>query len=178
MKKIILSLLVLTGLSAYKANAQMGEAQKLKWDIEKSVDINMEPDAIWEVFNNNDLLKKASNGYVSAIEVLDASMPVSRKIVFSSGGTRTENITQNEAHNKLIAISFSDSNLPKGIKSAQFAIFFKAKDSKTNVMWRALVKGDEDAKKALIAQLTAEFDSYAVGLDKMTKKSIPATRMN
>lgn len=178
MKRIVLSLLVLTGLSVIKANAQMGEAQKVKWDIEKNVDINMELDATWEIFSNNDLLKKASNGYVSAIEVVDANMPVSRKIVFSNGGSRTENITQSEAHNKLIAISFSDSNLPKGIKSAQYAIFFKAKDTKTNVMWRALVKGDEEARKALIAQLTAEFDSYAAGLDKMTKKSVPAVRMN
>ena len=178
MKKIVLSLLLLISLSAVKAYAQMGAAQAVKWDINKSVDINMELDMTWEVFSNNDLLKKASNGYVSAIEVIDANAPVSRKIVFSNGGSRLENITQNEPHNKLIAIDFADTNLPKGIKSAQFAIFIKAKDSKTNVTWRALVKGDEEAKKALIAQLTAEFDNYATGLDKMTKKSIPAARMN
>jgi len=178
MKKIILSLLLLTSLSAVKTYAQMEAAQKVKWDVDKSVDINMELDMTWEVFSNNDLLKKASNGYVSAIEVIDANAPVSRKIVFANGGSRVENITQSEPHNKLIAIDFSDTNLPKGIKAAQFAIFLKAKDSKTNVTWRALVKGDGEAKKALIAQLTAEFDSYAAGLEKMTKKTIPAARMN
>ncbi|WP_316815482.1 hypothetical protein [Pedobacter nyackensis] len=178
MKKIILSLLLLTGLSAIKANAQMEAARKVKWDVEKDVDIAMEADMAWDIFTNDELLKKASNGYVSAIEVIDANMPVSRKIVFSNGGNRVENITQREAHNKLISIHFSDTNLPKGIKSAQYAIFIKAKDNKTNVAWRALVKGDEEARKALITQLTAEFDSYAVGLDKMTKKSIPAARMN
>lgn len=178
MKKIILSLLLLTGLSTIKANAQMGAATKVKWDIEKDVVIDMEMDNVWDVFNNNELLKKASNGYVSAIEVIDANMPISRKIVFSNGGSRLENITQNEAHNKLIAINFSDTSLPKGIKSAEYAIFIKAKDSKTAVIWRAKINGKEEAKKALIEQLTAEFDSYAVGLDKMTKKSIPAARMN
>ncbi|SMC59727.1 SRPBCC family protein [Pedobacter africanus] len=178
MKKIILSLLMLTSFSAYKANAQMGAAQKVKWDIEKEADINMELDAVWDVFQNNELLKKASDGYVSAIEVIDANMPISRKIGFSNGGNRLENITQNEAHNKLIAIDFVDSNLPKGIKAAQYAIFFKANGSKTNVKWRALVSGDSDAKQALVKQLTAEFDSYAAGLEKMTKKSIPAVRMN
>lgn len=178
MKKIILSLLLLTGVTVFKTNAQMEAAQKVKWDVEKSADINMEMDAVWEVFNNNELLKKASNGYVSAIEVIDATMPISRKIVFSNGGSRSEIITQNEAHNKLIAIDFNDTNLPKGIKDAQYAIFIKAKDNKTNIMWRALIKGDEEAKKALIAQLNAEFDSYATGFDKMTKKSIPAARMN
>lgn len=178
MKKIILSLLFLTGLSAYKASAQMGAAQKVKWDVEKDAEINMELDAVWEIFTNNELLKKASDGYVSAIEVIDANMPVSRKIVFSGGGNRTENITQSEAHNKLIAISFSDSTLPKGIKEAQYALFFKANGSKTKVTWRALVSGDGDAKQALVKQLNAEFDSYAAGLDKMTKKSVPATKMN
>nr|WP_121269306.1 hypothetical protein [Pedobacter schmidteae] len=178
MKKIILSLLLLTGVSAYKANAQMEAAKKLKWDVEKGADINMELDAVWGVFQNNDLLKKASNGYVSAIEVIDATMPISRKIVFSNGGDRLESITQNEAHNKLIAISFDDTKLPKGIKAAQYAIFFKANGSKTNVMWRALVTGDTDAKEALVKQLNAEFDSYATGLDKMTKTSIPAVKMN
>lgn len=178
MKKIIFSLLLLTGLSAYKASAQMGAAQKVKWDVEKDADINMELDAVWNIFQNNELLKKASNGYVSAIEVIDTAMPISRKVVFSNGGDRLESITQNEAHNKLIAIDFADSNLPKGIKAAQYAIFFKANGGKTNVKWRAMVKGDNDAKQALMKQLNAEFDSYATGLDKMTKTSIPAVKMN
>ncbi|MNL23257.1 hypothetical protein D3C87_1446360 [compost metagenome] len=178
MKKIILSLLLLTSLSTVRTYAQMAAAQKVKWDIEKNVEINMEMDMVWEIFNNNEQLKKASNGYVSTIEVIDPNFPMSRKIVFSNGGSRIENITQNEAHNKLIAIDFSDTGLPKGIKAAQYAIFIKAKDNKTSVKWRALVKGDEETKKTLIAQLNAEFDSYALGLDKMTKKAVPATRMN
>lgn len=178
MKKILLSLLLLIGLSGVKTYAQMEAAQKIKWDLEKNVDVNVEMDMVWDIFSNNDLLKKASNGYISDITVIDANMPVSRKIVFANGGSRLENITQSEAHNKLIAIDFADSNLPKGIKSAQYAIFIKAKDSKTNVMWRAIIKGEAEAKKALIAQLTAEFDSYAVGLEKMTKRVIPAAKMN
>lgn len=178
MKKILLSLLLLIGLSGVKTYAQMEAAQKIKWDIEKDVDVNMEMDMVWDIFSNNDLLKKASNGYVSNITVIDANMPVSRNIVFANGGSRLENITQSEAHNKLIAIDFADSNLPKGIKSAQYAIFIKAKDSKTNVMWRVIIKGETEAKKALIAQLTAEFESYAAGLEKMTKKVIPAAKLN
>lgn len=178
MKKILLSLLFLTSLSAAKTYAQMAAAQKIKWDIEKNVEINMEMDMVWDIFTNNEQLQKASNGYVSAIEVVDPKFPMSRKITFSNGGNRFENITQSEAHNKLIAISFSDTHLPKGIKSAEYAIFIKAKDSKTSVMWRAKVQGNEEAKKALIAQLNAEFESYAIGLEKLNKKSIPAARMN
>ncbi|WP_316816192.1 hypothetical protein [Pedobacter nyackensis] len=178
MKKIILSLLLLTSLSVVKTYAQMEAARKVKWDIEKSIDVNMEMDLVWDVFNNNELMKKASNGYISAIEVIDANMPISRKVIFSNGSSRLENITQNEAHNRLIAIDFVDSNLPKGIKSVQYVVYIKAKDSQSNVMWRVLIKGDEDAKKALMAQLMVEFDSYAAGFDKMTKKTIPAARMN
>lgn len=178
MKKILLSLLLLIGLSGVKTYAQMEAAQKVKWDLEKNADINMEMDMVWDIFSNNDLLKKASDGYVSEITVIDANMPVSRKIVFANGGSRLENITQSEAHNKLIAIDFADNNLPKGIKAAQYAIFIKAKDSKTNVMWRVIIKGEAEAKKALIEQLSAEFESYAAGLQKMTKKVIPAAKMN
>jgi len=178
MKKILLALLLLTSLSVSKVRAQMEAAQTIKWDVSKAVDINMPLEMTWEVFSNNDLLKKASNGYVSTIEVIDATPPVSRKIVFSNGGSRVENITQNEPHNKLMAINFADNNLPKGIKSAEYAIFLKDKDGKTNVIWRAMIKGDAEAKKALVTQLTAEFDSYATGLDKMTKKSIPAAKLN
>jgi len=178
MKKIMLSLLLLISFSAVKTYAQMETAQKVSWDLDKSVDINMEADQVWDIFTNIDLLKKASNGYVTAITIVDANMPVSRKIAFANGASRLENITQQEAHNKLIAIDFADSNLPKGIKSAQYAIFIKAKDTKTNVTWRGLVKGDTEAKKALVAQLTAEFDSYAAGLYQMTKKVIPAAKLN
>lgn|GEM_PF-1175722 len=178
MKKVLLSLLLLTSLSAIKTNAQMAAAQQVKYDIVKNADIDMEADSLWQIFNNNELMKKASNGYISAIEVVDTNMPVSRKVVLSNGNSRIENITQNEPHNKFIVIQFSDSALPKGIKSAMMSVVLKAKDSKTNITWRALVKGDGEAKKALIAQLTSEFDSYVAGLDKMTKKSIPAMRMN
>lgn len=156
----------------------MAAARPVNWDIAKSVDINMEFDNTWEIFNNNELLKKASNGYVTTIEVIDASMPVSRKVIFANGSSRVENITQNEPHNKLMSMEFAETSLPKGIKSAMVVLFFKAKDAKTNIIWRALVKGDDEAKKALVAQLTTEIDSYAVGLDKMTKKVIPAARMN
>lgn len=177
MKKIILSLLLLTGLSVVKTNAQMEAAQKVNWDVAKDITVNMEADAVWEIFNQPELLKKASNGYVTAIEK-DANALSSRKITFSDGSSRMENIDQNEPHNKLIAISLVDTTLPKGIKSAQIAIFIKAKDEKASVTWRAMVKGDNEAKKALIAQLNTEFDNYATGLDKMTKKVIPAARMN
>ncbi|WEK19928.1 MAG: SRPBCC family protein [Candidatus Pedobacter colombiensis] len=178
MKKIILSLLLLTGLSVLKANAQMEAAQTVKWDVNKDVTVNMEADAVWKILSEPELLKKASNGYVTGIEVVDANMPISRKITFANGGSRLENVVQNEPHNKLMVMEFADTALPKGIKSAQIAIFTKAKDNQASVSWKAMFKGDSEAKKALTAQLTAEFDSYAAGLEKMTKKVIPAARMN
>lgn len=177
MKKIILSLLVLTGLSAYKANAQMEAAQTVKWDITKEVSVNMEADAVWEIFSKPELLKKASNGFVTSIET-DANMPSSRKVTFADGSSRVENIDQNEPHNKLIAISLVDTSLPKGIKSAQIAIFIKATGEKAGITWRAMIKGNSEAKEALTKQLNAEFDAYAVGLNNMIKKTIPAARMN
>lgn len=177
MKKITVLLLLLTGLSVVRVDAQMQAATPVKWDVSKDIIVNMEADAVWEVFTTADLMKKASNGFVTAIEP-DANIKTSRKLIFADGSSRMENIDQQEAHNKLIALTLVDTTLPKGIKSAQIAIFIKAKEEKASIIWRAMVKGDNEAKQALMKQLNAEFDAYALGFDKMTKKSVPATRMN
>lgn len=178
MKNILCAIFLLAGLTATRANAQMPSAQQVKWDLSKEVELNMDVDSVWEIFQQPELLKRASNEYVNSVEVTDPKFPVSRKMVFANGTSRFENIVQNERQNKLMVIEFANASLPKGIKSAEIAIFIRTKDPKTTILWKAKATGDGEAKKVLMEQLSAEFDSYVAGFNKMSKKVIPAIKMN
>lgn len=178
MKRIILSLMLLTGLSAITAKAQMGEAQTIKWDVSKDVTLNISQDIAWEILNQPEMLVKASNGYVTSIVVTDAKFPVSRDVFFADGSKRSETIKQMEKEHKFMVIQLAEASLPKGVKEAEFAIFTKAKGDLSTISWTALIIGNAEGKKALMEQLKAEFESYAAGFDKMAKNSVPATPMN
>jgi hypothetical protein len=179
MKKIIISclFLVLCVLGGSRAYAQMEASTPIKWDINKEVAFEMEQSRVWEILNSVDLLKIAANGYLSSMKISDPTFPVGRDIVFSDGTKRSESITQLDQQYKFMNIAINKESLPKGVTSAEITIFTKAKGDKTNIQWGAVVKGNEEGKKAMISQLTAEFDSYIAGFEKMTK-SIPAAKLN
>lgn len=178
MRKIIWSLFLVLGvLGGTGAYAQMGAATPIKWDVNKEVAFNMEQHRAWEILNSVDLLKIAANGYLSSIKISDPAFPVGRDIVFSDGTKRSESITQLDQQYKFMNIAINKASLPKGVTSADITIFTKSKGDKTNIQWGAVVKGNEEGKKAMISQLTAEFDSYIAGFEKMTK-SIPAMKLN
>lgn len=178
MKKILLSILLLTAFSAIKVNAQMAAAQKVHYDLSKDAVINMPQDEVWDMLNNAELLQKASNGYVTSIIVTDPNFPVEREITFANGTKRKETIKQLDKQYKFMVIQLGTESLPRGIKEAEVCIFTKNKDTSCDVNWKARIKGNAEDKKALMEQLTAEFDNYVIGFDKLTKKSIPAIRMN
>lgn len=178
MKKIILSLLLLTGLSAIKANAQMEAAQKINYEVNKEATINMPQDQVWEILNQPELLKKASNGYATSIKITDPTFPVVREVIFADGSKRTETVKQLEQEHKFMVIQVGNDYLPKGVTEAEIVIFTRNKDTQCLINWRAKIKGNNEGKKALVEKLTAEFNSYATGFDLLTKKAIPATRMN
>lgn len=178
MKKIVLSLLLLTGLSAITAKAQMEAAQKVTYDLNKDATISMPQDQAWEILNGADLLQKASNGYVTAITITDARFPVEREVTFADGTKRKETIKQVDKQYKFMVIQLGTEWLPKGVKEAEICIFTKDKDTKSEINWKAQIKGNAEGKKALMEKLTAEFDSYAIGFEKLTKKSVPMMKMN
>ncbi|NQX39362.1 hypothetical protein SAMN05421820_102264 [Pedobacter steynii] len=177
-KMMIWAFFLILGVSGGSgAYAQMAAATPIKWDLNKEVSFNMEQYRAWEILNSVDLLKIAANGYVSSIKVSDPAFPVGRDIVFSDGTKRSESITQLEHQHKFMNIAINKASLPKGVTSAEITIFTKSKGDKTNIQWGAVVKGNEEGKKAMISQLTAEFDAYIAGFEKMTK-SIPAAKLN
>lgn len=178
MKKIVLSLLLVTGLSTVTVKAQMEAAQKVSYDVTKDATISMPQDEAWDILNKTELLQKASNGYVTSIVVTDANFPVEREATFADGTKRKETIKQLDKQYKFMVIQLGTEWLPKGVKEAEIVIFTKDKDTKCEINWKAMIKGNSEGKKALIEKLTAEFDSYALGFEKLTKKSIPAVRMN
>lgn len=167
MKKIIISLLLLTGLSATTVKAQMAQAQTVTWDVSRDTEVNIDHWRMWKILDNADSLTTVSNGYVTSIQPVNPAIPRTRKVTFANGNTRVENIVQNEPHNKLLVMEMADTALPKGIKSVRIAIFLKAKDDGSSVMWKAMIDGGRNEKKALAQQLTAEFDSYIAGFKKL-----------
>lgn len=176
MKKVILCLFVLICVFGKKElHAQLGAAQPMKWDVVKNVDCNMSSDVVWDILNDADLLKRASNGYITSVKTTE---PTSRAIAFSNGRTRAESIAQSDKENKFMVININKESLPQGVSSAVIAIFAKGEDKKTNITWRARIEGDGEGKQALIDQLKAEFDNYAIGFEKIAKNSIPAAVMN
>lgn len=156
----------------------MGAAQKISYDIDKEIIINMPQDGVWEILNQPDLLKKASNGYVTSVTVTDANFPVEREVVFSDNSKRKESIKQLDKQYKFMVIQLGTESLPKGVNEAEIMIFTKDKDKQCQINWKALVKGNSEGKKALIEKLTAEFNSYAAGFEKLTKNVIPAASLN
>jgi hypothetical protein len=170
----VLILGVLGGKSVY---AQMGAAAPIKWDLSKEVAFNMEQSRAWEILNSPELLKIAANGYLTSMTISDPTFPVSRDLVFTDGTKRSESIVQLDQEYKFMKITINKASLPKGITEAEIIIFTRPKGDKTNIMWGAVLKGNEEAKKAMVGQLTAEFDSYVAGFEKMTK-SIPAMKLN
>jgi len=80
-----------------------------------------------------------------------------------------ESVVQSDAENKFMVIEFDEKSLPKEVSSVQIAIFTKEKDNSNSIIsWNARIDGDKIAKKVLIDQLKAEFDSYAIGYSKIT----------
>ncbi|WP_316838851.1 SRPBCC family protein [Pedobacter gandavensis] len=169
MKKIILSLLLLTGLSTIKANAQMEAAQKVVYDVNKEATINMPQMQVWAYLNQPEHLLKASNGYATSIKIVDPAFPVAREVVFADGSKRTETINQLEQEHKFMVIQLGTEYLPKGVSEAEIVIFTREKGNQCLVNWRAKIKGKGEGKKALIEKLTAEFNSYAAGFELLSK---------
>jgi hypothetical protein len=120
MKKFILSILLLTGLSAVTAKAQMEAAQKIKYDVTKDATISMPQDEAWDILNKAELLQKASNGYATAIIVTDANFPVEREVTFADGTKRKETIKQLDKQYKFMVIQLGTESLPKGVKEQKF----------------------------------------------------------
>lgn len=169
MKKIILSLLLFSGLSAIKANAQMEAAKKVQYDVNKEVTINMPQMQVWAYLNQPEQLKQASNGYITSIKITDPAFPVVREVVFADGSKRTETINQLEQEHKFMVIQLGKEYLPKGVSEAEIVIFTRDKDPQCVINWRAQIKGKDEGKKVLIEKLTAEFNSYAAGFELLSR---------
>ncbi|MCO4292849.1 SRPBCC family protein [Solitalea sp. MAHUQ-68] len=180
MKKIfslmVLGLIIIT--SPKPAHAQMGAAATIQWDVTKKASIKAEQEAVWSLLSDLKEITLYSKDFIKSAVIKGSSMPFDRVLTFANGTTRVEQIDQIEQEHKFIAYRFTQESLPKGIESAEIAVFTKASGKTTDVEWLARIEGNAEAKKALIAQLTAEFEVYATGMTNLFKNTIPATPMN
>jgi hypothetical protein len=170
MKKIILVIFFINGIvGTHKVFAQMQNAQPIIWDIIKEVNINASQTSVWNFLNDVSMFKSLSNGFVSSADIVSGKNPLTLNLVFADGSNRLESVVQSDAENKFMVIEFDEKSLPKEVSSVQIAIFTKEKDNSNSIIsWNARIDGDKIAKKVLIDQLKAEFDSYAIGYSKIT----------
>jgi len=157
---------------------EMGAAQKVQWDITKETTMKIDQETVWELLSNLKHIGSYTKDFIKSVEVKGTSLPFDRILTFTDGTTRSEQIEQIERQHKFISYKISAQSLPKGLKDVTIGIFTKAKGESTEVSWLALIEGEKDAKKAFIAQLTAEFEKYASGMTNLLNNSVPAAKMN
>ncbi len=169
MKKINLLCILLVGMFGVKTStAQMPAAKTIVWDVKISADVKASKGDVWRVLIDNEKLQQYSNGYVKSVTTIDQELVESRDVVFTNGNTRTETFAQTDYVNKFMVIRINKISLPKGIKSAEIAIFTKdLDDDGSNILWVAKITGRKSAKQKLMNQLEDEFNAYAKGFTKI-----------
>lgn len=181
MKKIVFAIFALSLVviaSPKHAHAQMEAAQTVQWDVTKVAVVKSNQDGAWSLLANLREIKFYTKDFISDVEIKGSELPFDRIITFADGTKRTEQIDQVDQQHKFMAYRFKENTLPAGITGVHVAVFTKAVDEKTEVKWMVRVEGKSDAKKALVAQLTAEFDKYANGMTELFKNAVPAMKMN
>lgn len=169
MKKVTIVLFLLLGVvSGGKVSAQMAAATKTTWDVNVSTGVNASKGAVWRFLNDNEMLQRYSNGYVVSVRTIDQEPKVSREIIFSDGKKRVESIVQTDYVHKFMVLKISKASLPKGIKSAEIAIFTTDLSENTStIQWKAKIEGSKSKKEILKNQLKAEFSAYAKGFENI-----------
>lgn len=181
MKKIInlmfaFALVVLFNLKT--ARAQMGEAQQVQWDVTKTANIKSTQEGMWSLLSELDIIALYTKDYIKSAEIKGSDLPFERILTFVDGTSRTENFEQIDQEHKFLSYRFAKNSLPAGIEEVSIAVYTKAKGEETEVKWMAIITGKNDAKKALVAKLNAEFEKYATGLTNLLKNAVPAARMD
>ncbi|MCO4292847.1 hypothetical protein NF867_08245 [Solitalea sp. MAHUQ-68] len=168
-------LMVYTGgmlsLLGFSAKAQMAEAQKQTINVSKTTTYNVSPSEVWEIVSKVNQVESYANGYVSSSVTNGSEFPITRTMKFKSGVERKDVVQQLNEPYKFYC--FNITSLPQGIEEATLActITLNETDSnKSDVKWWAIVKGNAESKKKLIAEIENEFDNYAEGLKKLLNK--------
>lgn len=181
MKKIVnlifaLALIVL--FCPKSARAQMGEAQQIQWDVTKAANIKSAQEDMWSLLSELDIIALYTKDYIKSVEIKGSELPFERILTFVDGTSRTEKFEQIDQEHKFLSYRFAANSLPAGIEEVSVAVYTKAKGEETEVKWMATITGKNDAKKAMVAKLNAEFEKYATGLINLLKNAVPASRMD
>jgi hypothetical protein len=159
-------------LGMTNASAQMGEAQKQNIDVSKTTNYTASAPEIWEIISKLNEVERYANGYIVSSVVKGDQLPIERTVKLKSGIERKEEIQQLNEPYKFYCFNIT-SPLPQGIEEAVLACTITVDETdfkKCNVKWWAVIKGNSESKKELIADIEKEFDEYAAGLSKLLKK--------
>lgn len=167
MNRILIVTFCMIFLGVSKSNAQMAAAQTVKWNIDCTLDLPVTRDSVWTLLKEYALVSKISNGFVQSIVHKDDIMPILRETTFKDGTKREELLSQVEEQYRFLVFKIKDSSLPKGIESAQIAVFTQEiDDNACQINWKGLVKGKKEAETKYLEVLGSEIKQYKLGLEK------------
>lgn len=181
MKKLVLLMGIMCGLASSSVYAQMAAAVRITPTVEAKLEVSVERDSLWSLMIDHSMVSQLSDGYILSIENKDNIAPILREVKLKNGTTREELLTQFETQHRFYVSKFKDSSLPKGVKSAQIAVFARErKEGGAEIVWDVIINGDKEAKELLRQQMEAEVQAYKAGFAKYLNaksQAVPMMRM-
>lgn len=150
-------------MTCYESHAQMGTAATINWDVDVRFDVPIQQDSVWTLLKNYTLISKLSNGYVLRIVDKGQILPIAREVSLSNGTQRAEMLTQQDEQHKFLVYSIDKRSLQEGLSLVQVAVFTKEKDGHTEINWKAIIQGKDEAKKQEAERMKIEAEHYRKG---------------
>ena len=167
MNRIILLIMV---FGFAKANAQMGEAQPMRWDWDSVVSFRNSAGAVWDVLKETQKWNEISNGFVKSVTVKGEHPNQVRELSFADGRVRKDEVAQFQPEYKVVVIQLSKP-MPQGIEEGMMAFFITGEGSEAKLRITMVVKGQAAARKILLEELRREGAGYFAGItDRLALK--------
>ncbi|NML23910.1 hypothetical protein HHL16_23720 [Pseudoflavitalea sp. G-6-1-2] len=153
------------------ATAQMGEAQKITFDKDTTVNFNVSVDAVWKLVKDPAKWNELSNGHISSISTKGSlETALLRTISFADGTTRTDEVSQFMPEYKFI-VNRVVAPLPKGVTENIYMFSLVNEEGKgTQMKYSIKVDGSEPGKQQLLAALIKEMDAFLRGVQQALNK--------
>lgn len=160
MNRIILLILV---FGFTKANAQMGEAQQVRWDWDSVGSYKTSAGAVWDLLKETQKWNEISNGLVRSVTVKGEHPNQVRELSFADGRVRKDEVAQFQPEYKMVVIQLAKP-LQQGIEEAMMAFFLTGEAQEAKLRITIMVKGEAKARKQLVEELSREGAAYLAGI--------------
>ena len=161
------TLLLLYSIQSY---GQMEVAQKITYNLDKSVIFPVKRSIIWNLFKNTSSWDKFSNDFIKSIKNTSSTQDSSRQIIFENGFIREDFFTQFDMINRMMV--FKSNYHTNSIKENFIVIFVEALDeNKCKLNYKIKLEGNTNSNeyKKIMELLQNEFNAYTIGINKLIK---------